>query len=115
MSRWWYILDDDHNPVPATTEEWERFVGRDDDPKRVAFTEIEATQVSVSTVFLGIDHNFLRKGPPVLFETMVFGPSMRDDPFDIMRRYHTWDEALAGHYDIVATVRRAMFRVVGRE
>lgn len=27
----------------------------------------------VSTVFLGLDHNFNQDGPPVLWETMVFG------------------------------------------
>ncbi len=27
----------------------------------------------VSTVFLGLDHNWSLKGPPVLWETMVFG------------------------------------------
>lgn len=27
----------------------------------------------VSTVFLGIDHNWSGQGPPVLWETMVFG------------------------------------------
>lgn len=29
--------------------------------------------VTVSTVFLGIDHNFVDEGPPLLWETMVFG------------------------------------------
>jgi hypothetical protein len=27
----------------------------------------------VSTVFLGLDHNFTASGPPVLWETMIFG------------------------------------------
>lgn len=27
----------------------------------------------VSTVFLGIDHSFMEDGPPLVFETMVFG------------------------------------------
>ena len=27
----------------------------------------------VSTVFLGIDHSFMKDGPPLVFETMVFG------------------------------------------
>lgn len=26
----------------------------------------------VSTIFLGLDHNYLGSGPPVLFETMIF-------------------------------------------
>ena len=47
----------------------------------------------VSTVFLGIDHNFRLNGPPLLFETMIFG-----GPHDQYQdRYATKDEALAGH------------------
>lgn len=56
----------------------------------------------VSTVFLGLDHAFLG-GPPVLFETMVFGPESFND--EIQVRYTTWDEALAGHQRIAASVR----------
>lgn len=50
----------------------------------------------VSTVWLGIDHAFF-DGPPVLFETMVFPiPTAWSDELDC-RRYHTEDEAKAGH------------------
>jgi len=49
--------------------------------------------ISISTVFLGIDHNFCEEGPPILFETMVFGGK-----FDgTQQRYPTWDEAVQGH------------------
>lgn len=47
----------------------------------------------VSTVFLGLDHNFSRSGSPVLFETMVF--HRRAGGY--MRRYCTRHEALVGH------------------
>jgi hypothetical protein len=46
----------------------------------------------ISTVFLGLDHSF-GKGPPLLFETMVFGGKLSDE----MNRYSTWDEAVLGH------------------
>lgn len=50
----------------------------------------------VSTVWLGIDHNF-GFGPPLIFETMVFsGPEVLD-----MARYHTEEEAVAGHWRVV--------------
>jgi hypothetical protein len=63
----------------------------------------------VSTVFLGIDHNFSRIGPPILFETMVFaGAAMADWS---MRRYATYEEAEAGHRDMVAQVRAAVASV----
>jgi hypothetical protein len=49
--------------------------------------------VRVSTVFLGIDHNFGLNGPPLLFETMIFG-----GPHDQWQnRYATKDEAVVGH------------------
>ena len=56
----------------------------------------------VSTVFLGIDHDFTGEGKPVLFETMIFPDC--DDAV----RYHTWEEAEAGHKKIVEKLRKRM-------
>jgi hypothetical protein len=57
----------------------------------------------VSTVFLGVDHRFRGEGPPLVFETMVFGAG--DEDFDgLTRRYATWEEAEAGHREICARV-----------
>ena len=47
----------------------------------------------ISTVFLGLDHNFTDRGPPILFETMIFDGN--EDSFQ--RRYSTWDQAEHGH------------------
>ena len=57
----------------------------------------------VSTVFLGLDHNWAFPGEPrALFETMIFGGE-----FDQwQRRYATWDEARAGHEDWVKRLQR---------
>lgn len=48
----------------------------------------------VSTVWLGLDHNYTRQGPPLFFETMVFSRagSERDQ-----MRYSTENEAMDGH------------------
>ena len=54
--------------------------------------------VEVSTVFLGHDHNFGDHGPPVLFETMIFGGS-KDEEFQV--RSCTWGEALAAHREAI--------------
>lgn len=57
----------------------------------------------VSTVFLGLDHNF-GGGKPLLFETMVFKKdkkgkvNFRDLDMD---RYFTWEEAEKGHKRMV--------------
>lgn len=48
--------------------------------------------VMVSTVFLGIDHNW-GEGDPILFETLVFVNEKEVDG----TRYSTYHEAKAGH------------------
>ncbi len=55
--------------------------------------------VRVSTVFLAVDHNFFG-GKPVLFESLVFCGNADG----IMRRYHTWDEAVEGHKHLLGLV-----------
>lgn len=54
----------------------------------------------VSTVFLGLDHNF-GTGLPLIFETMVFASDNSGDDLDV-DRYSTEEAALKGHRDIVA-------------
>jgi len=68
--------------------------------RRVARTDVREG-VWVSTVFLGIDHNYSGTGPPILFETMV----NRRGEWDEQARYATWDEAEAGHAAVAARVR----------
>lgn len=46
----------------------------------------------VSTVWLGLDHNF-GEGPPLIFETMVF----KEGDAGELERYSTQEEALRGH------------------
>ncbi len=90
-----YILDADGNPVPCDDVlEWAKwFQGAD---RCVAKTEI-SDGVNVSTVFLGLDHNFMG-GTPVLWETMIFG-GPHDQYCD---RYTSREDALRGHEMAVA-------------
>lgn len=89
-----YILDG-KTPVPEPDLlTWARWFETAD--RRVARTDLPHGGV-VSTVFLAIDHGF-GDGPPVLFETMSF---IGDDSEDYFGRYSTWDEAEAGHAEIV--------------
>lgn len=69
--------------------------------KVVEQTHLKSGDVLVSTVWLGIDHNFLGEGPPLIFETMVFG----DGEDDYTERYSTEEQARAGHVRIVAELR----------
>jgi hypothetical protein len=68
---------------------------------RVGNTVIGDNQFTVSTVWLGLDHNYSKTGPPLIFETMVFG-----DPYDQeMRRYPTEEDAMRGHLAAVDALR----------
>ena len=91
-----YILKG-HEAVPADLMEWAQWFETAD--RTVAKAQLPG-DVSVSTVFLGLNHDFLGDGPPILFETMIFG-----GPLDLEEaRYATWDEAEEGH---AAMVKRA--------
>ena len=91
-----YILEG-YTPKPINDVfEWGRWFETAD--RIVAKTKIG--KVEVSTVFLGLDYSF-GEGPPILFETMVFG-LMDEEP---QWRYSTWEEAEAGHLEAVKLVK----------
>lgn len=85
-------------PRPATGEQWRWWWSTGD--RQVALTEVGP--YLVSTIFLGIDMS-AGQGPPVLYETAVFGPlgeeGMRGSTD--MDRHSTREEALAGHTRMV--------------
>src|SRR5437773_1498037 len=60
--------------------------------RQVADTWMTPTLL-VSTIFLGLNHQFFEDAPPLLFETMVF----RNGHGDEQERYTTWHEAEQGH------------------
>jgi hypothetical protein len=84
---------------PISLLEWvmlfEDFEGR-----RVGHDELYGYEVS--TVWLGIDYSW-GAGPPLIFETMVFGP---EGGFDVdCQRYSTEDEARVGHEEMLTLIR----------
>ena len=97
-----YILEH-HTPVPLDDiVAWARWKV-DSVAWRVARSQV--ADVEISTVFLGLDYNFTYQGPPMLFETMVFKrPGVGDVVHEYTRRYPTWDEAEAGHAEVVTEV-----------
>lgn len=94
-----YILKD-KEPVACSAEEYMDWL-RARDHKPVYVGNDTFAHIYVSTAFLGLDHNFRSSGPPVLFETMVFGGPLDE----YRRRYSTWDEAEEGHRQILKRVR----------
>jgi hypothetical protein len=114
--RWWneartgpsgrYILNDEGDPEPCEDlMTWAAFM-ENQDARRIALDTVG--DVMVSTVFLGLDHNFawLGRGAnphPLVFKTMVFnGPLDQEQD-----RYHTRLEALIGHAEMLAKVLNA--------
>src|SRR5262245_52935340 len=100
-----YTLSEDHIPIPCDDlHEWGVWFGT---PGNRIVRQDELGPFFISTVFLGLDHNWSGRGMPLLFETMVFGVDLswsaaegwrwgRGDEC-YCRRYRTWNEALAGH------------------
>ncbi len=96
MSTHWIL--DGHEPVEATLEEWGKWFEGGHNYRKVALTD--RGSIRISTVFLGIDHDFGGSGPPILFETMIFG----GEHDEYQERYTTWDQAEAGHKRAVEMV-----------
>jgi len=72
------------------------------DYKRVAedIFVFEGEPVRISTVWLGLNHNWMHPQIPLIFETMIFGGTLNLAQW----RYGTETQALAGHADAVALV-----------
>ncbi len=81
-------------------EEWAKWFQESPDQH---LADTMQRDVRISTVFLGIDHSFGMGGPPILFETMIFGGRYEGD----MQRAATYDEALAYHANAVKNVERS--------
>lgn len=64
-------------------------------------------KIWVSTVFLGLDHNYFG-GAPITFESMAFSDG--DFGCDLEQaRHYTWDEAMAGHVAMVNKVKSTLY------
>lgn len=93
----WYKLQDDA-PVPVPPDEWSAWFETHTKDRIVRQETID--DVSISTVFLGIDHSFGIGDEPLIFETMIFG----GEHDNYQERYATREQALAGHERAVALV-----------
>ena len=93
-----YILDG-HQAVPVDLVTWAHWFEKAE--RHVANETIG--DVRISTVFLGLDHQY-GPGPPLLFETMVFGGSLDQE----QTRCSTWEEAEHMHAVMVMRVKDSM-------
>jgi hypothetical protein len=97
----YYILKDNKPIAEPDTTKWIRWMSDHHEDRILSKTYLYGTEIEISTVFLGIDHNFFG-GPPILFETAVFNHKSGES--EIERRYETYETAMEGHLEIAAQV-----------
>lgn len=93
-------------PIAVDMYTWARSYENFEKNKRIAYTDIN-DKCNVSTVFLGMDHNYRRTGDPILFETMIFGGPLNEETW----RYTTYDDAERGHAEAVTQAQIACAQV----
>lgn len=105
-----WILDG-QTPVPTDLITWARWFEDNHGNRHVGndFVDTPDGKIRVSTVFLGLDHNFSPAGPPLLFESLVF---FADGETGDMDRYNSWNDAARGHARILAAVRELVDNVL---
>ena len=94
MSRYY-----DKQGKPLELMEWAQLF-EDNAYRRIAETTLP-NGTWVSTVWLGLDHNFSGVGSPIMFETMVFPHKDATLDEQEQERYSTLEEALNGHARMV--------------
>lgn len=93
-----YILTRTKRLKKVDLMEWAQWIGTAG-MERVVKQEFIG-DIRVSTVFIGVDHNFGDKGEELLFETMIFGGKRNGET----TRYPTWKSAEEGHEKIVSEI-----------
>jgi len=104
-----FLLDE--NNIPYLCEDfftWGIGMEKLEKENRIHVKKEMVGKFFISTIFWGLNHSF--KGPPILFETMVFNYGAKvtkENEFldEYMERYATRDEAEKGHEKIVDMVR----------
>ena len=87
-----YRLDGKLVIYEPSLEKWAEWFEKAD--RRIA--RDERGGVVVSTVFLGLDYNFSDIGPPIVFETMVFGGPLHQ----YQDRCASYDQAMRMHAEV---------------
>ena len=107
----YYILidgpDGKKTAIPATVREWSKWSEGAD--RKLWRTDVD--DYTVSTVFLGLDHNFDEHGPPLIYETMVFPKGDWCERY--CDRYSTYEEAMNGHQRVCDLLRLGWFATFG--
>lgn len=107
---WYKLVDRVPVPVPDLLA-WAEWMERH--RRECIVAQDQVGPLFVSTVFLGLDHNWF-DGPPILFESGIFDPIVFElrgraaqglDELE-MRRSSTWEEADADHLKLLEVATR---------
>lgn len=97
MTGLYYILDGkDYKEADFLT--WAKWTATAD--RHVADDIVNGARIS--TVFLGLNHNYVCDDYPILFETLIFGGTMDGEMF----RYETWEQAERTHIVILNAMKK---------
>ena len=100
----YYTLDENGDAVGTDDVHQMSSLFEHPERRRVGWDDING--ITVSTVFLAMDHNWSGDGPPVLWETMIFGGTGEIE--DYQERYTSRAAAVEGHARAVAIVQRLL-------
>ena len=94
-----YILDQNDNPISEPDLfKWGTWLQKTD--RHVGNDEIDG--VRVSTIFVGLNLRYAAEGPPVLWETVIFGGKLNG----YRVQYSSKEKALSGHNEACEKVRQ---------
>lgn len=96
MRRGYWILDENRVPKQVDLFTWAIWFEKTD---RIVRQEWVG-DIRISTVFMGIDHNWSDKGPPILWETMAFS-NRKNMHLYRNRCAGSWEQAEAMHEVVV--------------
>lgn len=107
----WYVLNEHGVPVKSNMLDAAKWLcdPNNAEARRVAFDSVGEAH-SVSTVFLGLDHDYTMKGPPVLWESALWDP---EGVIEIQRCCGTREQAEALHQQMLVKARRYVGQLDG--
>jgi hypothetical protein len=94
----------DMHGMPISLERWAELFEQTEQRKLAVTDVFDDGRCEVSTVWLGLNHQYGLGQPPLIFESLVF---YADGGTSSMQRYATRELALEGHAALVAELRAA--------
>lgn len=110
LNKHWILENDKLKEVDLIT--WATWLENRDGKSIGRITkQTKIDKITISTVFLGLDHSFGFGKKPVLWETMIFGSKLKALT-EYQVRYSSLEDAKAGHEDAVGFARYILLKKV---